>query len=245
MKIFSFGEDVKWFEVKVFNEREIRAAAWILFTFAIIAFMNSWLLWDFTYTKIFVIIFIVDFVIRLFINPKFAPSMILARIFVWNQKPEYVWAPQKRFAWWIGLVLSLVILYTLVLNNIVWPQNMIICVLCLVLFWLESMLWICVWCKMYNLFNKDKSKLCAWWVCEKNKKEEIQKVSFIQIFILILSIIAIVFISHSFTTKVSPEEVIQNLSVEEMNEWIDDCIVPEWAKAIWHEEKWKLHHNCQ
>lgn len=23
------------------------------------------------------------------------------------------------------------------------------------------------------------------------------------------------------------------------------CKVPEFAKAMWHEEKWKIHNNCQ
>jgi len=245
MKIFSFGEDVKWFNIKVFNEREIRAGSGILFVFAIIAFMNSWLLGNFVYTKIFVIVFITDFVIRLFINPKFAPSLILARIFVANQMPEYVWAPQKRFAWGWWLILWLILLYTLVLNNIVWPQNMIICIVCLILFWFESIFGICAWCKIYNLFNKNKSELCAWGVCENNKKEQIQKVSIIQIIVLIISFIAIFLIFSSFTKKVSQDEVIRNLSVEQMNEWKDDCIVPDWAKAIWHEKMWKLHHNCK
>jgi len=241
MKIFSFGEKVKWFDIKVFNEREIRAAAGILFTFAFIAFMNSWLLWDFTYTKIFVIIFITDFVIRLFINPKFAPSMILARIFVANQKPEYVGAPQKKFAWWLWLALSLVILYTLVLNNIVWPQNMIICVVCLLLFWIESMFWICIWCKMYNLFNKNKFELCAWGVCENNKKEKVQKVSVYQVIVLIISFIAIFFVSNLFNNSWEKNKVFKLEQIDNKN----DCKVPDWAKAIWHEEMWKLHHNCK
>ena len=245
MNIFSFWEKVKGYEIKVFNEREVRAAAGILFIFALISFMNSWLLGDFTYTKIFVVIFLIDFTIRLFVNPKFSPSMILARFFVWNQKPEYVWAPQKRFAWWIGLFLGLIILYTLVLNNIVWPVNMIICVTCLVLFWFESIFGICVWCKMYNLFNKEKSQLCAWWVCETSKKEKNQKISIIQIIVLIISVLGIVFIFNSFTKEKSASEVINNLNTEEMNQWVDDCVVPDWAKAIWHEDKWKLHHNCK
>ena len=246
-KVFSFGEDVKWYDIKFFNEREVRAWAWILFVSAIVSFMNSWLLWNFFYTKVFVVIFLIDFTIRLFINPKFAPSMILARLFVWNQKPEYVWAPQKRFAWWLWFVLWLVMLYTLVLNSIVWPMNMLICITCLILFWFESIFGICVWCKIYNLFNKDKSKLCAWWVCENNKKEDIQKTSIMQVIILIISIIWITFIFHSFkNTKVkSAWEVINNLSTEELNKWVDNCVVPDWAKAIWHEEMWKLHHHCK
>jgi len=256
-KIFSFWETVKGFDIKVLNEREVRAAAGILFVFAIIAFMNSWLLWNFTYTKIFVIYFLFDFFIRLFINPKFAPSLILAKIIVWKQEVEYVWAPQKRFAWWVWFILGLIILYTLVLSNIVWPQNMIICVLCLVLFAFESMFGICIWCKIYNIFNKNKSQLCAWWVCKNTKKEDIQKVWFIQIITLFIWIVGIVLLlnyKNMFDTNIKAYDTkninnnnikIYNAKDNIQNTTKDDCVVPNWAKAIWHKKLWKKHHGCE
>ena len=106
-KYFNFGEKVHGYDVKVFNEREVRAAAGLLFLFAFISFMNALLLGNFSYIKVFVIAFFVDFTIRLFINPKYAPSMIIGRIFVQNQEVEYSGAPQKKFAWAIGWILSL------------------------------------------------------------------------------------------------------------------------------------------
>ena len=51
--LFSNGEIVEGYQVAVLNENEVRAAAGILFLFAIISFMNSWLLGEFLYTKIF------------------------------------------------------------------------------------------------------------------------------------------------------------------------------------------------
>ena len=101
--IFYFGEKIKEFDVRVLNEREVRASAGILFCFAMIAFMNAWLIGNFNILKIFIITFLIDFFIRIFINPKYSPSIILGRIMVRNQKPEYVGAPQKRCAWGIGL----------------------------------------------------------------------------------------------------------------------------------------------
>jgi len=244
-KIFNFWEKVEGYDVKVLNEREIKASAWILFVFAIIGFMNSWLLWDFTITKIFVIVFLVDFFIRIFINPKFSPSLIIARIIVSKQKVEYVWAPQKRFAWWIGFILSIIMFYLLVLNNIIWPINILVCISCLILLWFEAFLGICIWCKIYNLFNKEKSKLCPWWACENFKKEDIQKVSFIHIIIFIIFLFFIYFVSTSSLFIKTPEDVINNLSIDEMNKWKDNCVVPEWAIKIGHKEKWKLHNWCK
>jgi len=242
--IFSFWEKVKGYDIRVLNEREVRASAWILFTFAIVAFMNSWLIWDFTPTKIFVMAFMLDFFIRIFINPRFSPSLILWRFMVANQKVEYVWAAQKRFAWAIGFILAITMFYLVVLNNIVWPLNLFICLSCLILLWFESFFGICIWCKVYNLFNKQKSKLCPWWVCENIKKESIQKISFAHLCIFGIFIVFVVFISHSSLIIDKPQDIINNLSVEEMNQWKGSCEVPDWAIKIWHEDKWKLHNNC-
>ena len=75
--IFGFGEKIEGYEVPVLNEREVWAAAGILFFFALMFFINSWLMGNFRLTQIFVVAFLIDFTIRIFINPRFAPSMIL------------------------------------------------------------------------------------------------------------------------------------------------------------------------
>jgi hypothetical protein len=69
--------------------------------------MNAFLVGNYEILKVFVVIFFLDFTIRLFVNPRYAPSMILGRIAVHNQVPEYAGAPQKRFAWAIGWVMAL------------------------------------------------------------------------------------------------------------------------------------------
>ncbi len=165
-KIFGFWEKVKWYDELVLNEREVRAAAGILFVFAIVSFMNAWLLWDFFPTKIFVVWFMLDFLIRIFINPRFSPSLILGRYIVSHQEVEYVTAIPKRFAWWIGLVLSIVMFFLVVLNNIVGPLNILVCLSCLVLLWAESFFGMCLWCKLYALISWKKTELCPWWSCK-------------------------------------------------------------------------------
>jgi len=268
-KIFCFWETVKGYDVKVLNEREIRAGSWILFLFAIIAFMNSWLVWDFIITKIFVIAFMLDFFIRIFINPKFSPSLILARFIVSNQKVEYVWATQKRFAWTIGFILAITMFYLVVLNNIVWPLNLFVCVFCLILLWFESFFWICIWCKIYYLFNKQKSKLCPWWICDNNKQEDIQKTWFSHIFIMLIFIIFIYFVSQLFVINdnkknintqyevdkpiiINEPKIINKLENKQNDMWIKNideskmnCVFPDWVKKIGHEDKWRLHNNCK
>ena len=187
-KHFHFWEKIKEYDVKVLNERELRAWAGILFFFAIIAFISACTLWNLFIIKLFIITFLIDFIIRVIINPKYAPSLTLWRLFISNQKPEYVWAAQKRFARSIGLILSIIMFWGVVVNSTIWMINVIICVICLLFLFFESAFGICIGCYIYNLFNKEKAKLCPWWVCEIVKKEAIQKTNRIQMLILVLTI---------------------------------------------------------
>jgi hypothetical protein len=66
---FSFGRRTPEYGVPVLNERAVRAAAGILFFFAMVSFMNAWLTGNFAPTRVFVVAFLIDFTIRLFINP--------------------------------------------------------------------------------------------------------------------------------------------------------------------------------
>jgi len=183
-KYFYFWEKMEWYDVRVLNEREVRAGAGILFALALPIFLVSCINMDFYATKIFITLFMIDFFVRVCINPKFAPSLIVARFFVGNQKPEYVWAPQKRFAWGIGLGLSVIMFIMMWLLNLFTPLNMLLCVLCLILLFFESAFWICIGCNLYNTFSKKKAELCPGWVCEVRQKEEIQKISFWQVLIV-------------------------------------------------------------
>ena len=180
MKLFQFGESVKGYDVPVFNEREVRGAAGILFLGAMVAFMNAFLLGNFTYIKMFVVLFWIEFVIRLVINPKYAPIMVVARLGVMNQNPEFSGAPQKLFAWGIGLGLSTLMMYLVIINDVRGSINLAICLLCLTFLFLEAAFGICVGCKIYNLFNKDKAKFCPGGACEIGKKHEIVKVTLSQ-----------------------------------------------------------------
>jgi len=66
--VFKFGEQIEGYDVRVLNERAVRASAGILFFLAIIAFMNAWLLGNFQPTRVFVVAFLLDFSMRIFIN---------------------------------------------------------------------------------------------------------------------------------------------------------------------------------
>ncbi len=187
-KYIYFGEIVEPYDVRVLNEREARAGAGILFLFAVTSFMNSYLLHEFIFTQIFVTVFMIDFIIRIFINPKFAPSLLLGRVMVQNQIPEYVAAPQKRWAWFIGLYLAIIMFFLIVVFNVMTPIKIFICLLCLLLLFSEAAFGICVGCKIFNIIYKENPKLCPGGVCEIREKDEIQKISSLQKTIIFLFI---------------------------------------------------------
>lgn len=193
-KTLNFGEEVEGYNIPVLNEREIRAAAGILFLFTFISFMVIIFKGDFTMFKIVISGFLVDFLIRVFINPKFSPTLILGRLTVWNQTPEYVGAAQKKFSWYIGVVLAAIMFVHMVVINAFSPITGIVCLICLVFLFFESALGICLGCKFYNLFFKEKAQHCPGEVCDMKSRQDIQKISGIQ-FVVLVGFAALIFIT--------------------------------------------------
>ena len=241
--LFSNGEVVKGYQVKVLNENEVRAAAGILFLFAIISFMNSWLMGEFLYTKIFVVAFLIEFFIRVLINPKYAPTLILAKFITKGQKPFYTGALQKKWAWSLGLVLAIMMFYLIVLNDIKGPINLFTCLACLILLFFEAAFGICLGCKIYKIFNKNSLQDCPSGKCEVSKMEYIQKVNFTQTIILVLFLISVYFISQNLNPKKEIVQIQEQTNVTKTKK--DDCQPPQWAIDMGHGEKWKLHHGCK
>lgn len=241
-----FGEDHPDYSVRVLNEREARGAAGIMFLFAMIAFMTAWFKGDFTPTKLTIVAFFIDFFIRVLINPRYSPTLIMARWMVNNQTAEYVGAPQKRFAWAIGLVLATFMIFLVVINDVRGPINMITCLVCLILLFFESAFGICVGCKLYNVFNKEKAQLCPGNVCEIKDRESIQIVTLAQALIAIGYVALLLFLSPVLDTarsQVSSKDPAAQTSPASPAEE-ERCRVPEFAKKMGHEEKWKLHNGC-
>ncbi len=191
-KIIKFGEDVDGFDIPVVNEREIRAGAGILFLMMIISIMTVILKGDFLLLKYAIVIFLADFLIRVFINPKFSPTLIIGRLIVRNQVPEYVGAQQKKFAWIIGLVFAVIMFILIIVVNTYSPITGIICLICLIFLFFESAFGICLGCKFYSMIYKGKAQYCPGEVCDVNSKQDIQKTSKTQIVIAFGFIIFIV-----------------------------------------------------
>jgi hypothetical protein len=188
--VFQFGEVRPEYQIPVLNERAVRASAGILFFLAMVAFMNAWLTGNFQPTKVFVVGFLIEFTIRIFVNPRFAPILILGQWMVRKQRPEWSGAPQKRFAWAIGFALAATMLYLVVLNNVVGPINLIVCALCLLLLFFETAFGICIGCQVYNRFNKEKAQLCPGGACEL-PVERIPSTSLAQVVVVLVFAVAV------------------------------------------------------
>jgi hypothetical protein len=188
-KIIGFGHDVTGYEIPVLNEREIRAAAGLLFIIMFLSILLAILKGNFLMFKYSVTAFFTDMLIRVFINPEFSPFLIAGRLIVRNQVPEYVGAQQKKFAWVIGLALSATIFTLVVVVNSYSPISGIICMICLVFLFFETAFGICIGCKFYKIFYKEKARYCPGEVCDLRSKEKIQKTSGAQILIVFAFIV--------------------------------------------------------
>jgi hypothetical protein len=184
-KIIAFGERVPGYDIPVMNEREVRAAAGILFLIIFISLMIIIFKNDFSLAKYSITFFLTDFIIRVFINPKFSPSLIVGRLIVRNQTPEYVGAKQKKFAWTIGVVLSAIMFVFLLLVNAYSPITGIVCLMCLIFLFFESAFGICLACKLYASIFRDKVQYCPGEVCDAKSKQDIQKTSGTQLLVVL------------------------------------------------------------
>jgi hypothetical protein len=200
-----FGEKVKGYAIPVMNEREIRASAGILLVVLMISVMSAILKQDFLLLKYFIIIFLIDFILRLFVSPRYSSTLILGRFIVSKQVPEYVGAAPKKFAWIIGLVLATTMFVLSIIVNSFSPITGIICLICMIFLLFESSFGICLGCLFYPIFFKEKPLHCPGEICEPKTKHDIQKISIMQILIfigfIVFIILAVIFFKEVFSVK--------------------------------------------
>ena len=192
-KMIKFGEDVAGYNIPVLNEREIRASAGILFLFMLISLMMILFKGNFLMIKYVIIVFLSDLIIRVFINPRFSPTLILGRLIVSRQVPEYVGAAQKKVAWKIGIILATLMFVLLVVVNSYSIITGLTCLVCLIFLFFESVFGICLGCLVYRWYYKEKAQYCPGEVCDVKSKQAIQKTTGSQM-LIILGLVAFVFL---------------------------------------------------
>ena len=203
--VVQFGENTEGYTIPVLNEREIRAAAGILFLATFVSAMFVEFKNNFLPIKYVLTMFLADFIIRVFVNPKFSPTLIIGRLIVSNQTPEYVGAQQKKFAWIIGVILSATMFVLMVLVNSYSVITGVICIICLVFLFFESAFGICLGCLFYPLFYKGQARRCPGEVCDKRSKQDIQKISRAQLIVVISFVTFIVIAAWLFNDQFSKQ----------------------------------------
>lgn len=138
----------------VLNERAVRAGAGIMFVIGIFAFATALFLREFLFLRIVVLLFLFEFSVRIFLNPKYAPISILGSFIVRKQRPDYSGAIQKQFAWWLGFLMAFSMTIIIFFFQIAGIVPLIFCIVCLLLLWFETSFGICIGCKLYGFFRK-------------------------------------------------------------------------------------------
>ena len=213
-KTIRFGETVPGYTIPVLNEREIRAAAGILFLATFLSLMFIIFKENFIPIKYVITLFLTDFILRVFISPRYSPTLILGRLIVSRQNPEYVGAAQKKVAWIIGVILSAAMFILMVIMNTYSIITGIICLICLLFLFFESVFGICLGCIMYKWIYKDKAQYCPGEVCDIKAKQPIQKTSGKQLLAVlgfILLTVGLAFFFNSFF-QVKPHDLFEMMS---------------------------------
>jgi len=202
--LWEYGAKVPGYDIRVVNEREARAGAGILGMLGMIVIFVGIGFNHIIVARVYLAFLFLDFTARI-INPAYSPSLLLGKFFVQNQKPEYVGALQKRFAWTLGWLISLPMLWWFVIHWDINFYKVLICVLCLLLTFLESAFSICVGCMIYKAIAKDDPQHCPGGVCEIRKKEPIQMFSPVQKAITALTMIGLVAGTYLFLASQEPK----------------------------------------
>lgn len=151
-----FGETIEGLAMQgqpikagVFDENQVRAAAGITLVLGAVAFVYAYFAKQYLPIQLVTTLFFIEFALRVGLGLRYSPVGQLARLLTWRQPPHWVSAKPKRFAWSLGLVMSLAM--TVITNaNIRGALPLTICLICLTLMWLEAVLGLCLGCEIHG-----------------------------------------------------------------------------------------------
>lgn len=179
MTAFTYGEvidglsnDGAAVRSAVFNEHEVRTAAGLTMAAGAVAFVYANFEKQFLPIRIVSTFFFIEFLIRVTAGLKYSPTGIVSHWLMRRQEPQWVSAKPKRFAWTLGLVMSasMAIITNSSIHGML-PRT--ICLICLALMWMESVLGLCLGCEVHGLLvrrgwaRKDEAfEICAHGACD-------------------------------------------------------------------------------
>jgi Domain of unknown function (DUF4395) len=159
-------------QAAVLDENQVRAAAGVTMVLGAVAFSYAFFEAQYIPLQVVSTLFFVEFLVRLTFGLRYSPAGLIARVMTLRQAPDWVSAKPKRFAWTLGLGMAFSMM--LITNSGVrgmLPRT--ICAICLTLMWMESVLGLCLGCKVHALLvrrgwaTKDPAfVVCAHGECE-------------------------------------------------------------------------------
>lgn len=178
MTNFTYGESVPGLAIDgrvvragVFDETEVRAAAGVTLAIGALAFVFAYFAKQYLPIKLVTTLFFVEFLLRVSLGLRYSPVGQVAKLLTWRHPPIWVSAKPKRFAWTLGLVMSLAM--ALITNaNVRGTLPLTICLICMTLMWLEAVLGLCLGCEIHGLMvrrgwiGRDEAyEVCAGGAC--------------------------------------------------------------------------------
>jgi hypothetical protein len=155
----------------VFNEHAVRAAAGVTMVLGAVAFVYAYFAKVYAPIQVVTTVFFVEFLVRVTAGFQYSPLGVLSRWLTLRAAPHWVSAKPKRFAWTLGLVMSFAMM-VITNSGIRGALPLTICLICLTLMWLESVLGICLGCEIHGLLvrrgwvEKDKAyEVCSNGAC--------------------------------------------------------------------------------
>jgi hypothetical protein len=165
------GEIVAGYEVPVIDERAVRAGAGILLLAGGVAFAAAFFTDSTRPLQPFGMLFMADMLLRLTAGDRWSPTLALGRLAVRGQRPEWVGASQKEFAWWLGFGLALVSCSAMGFFGAPLWVTLALCGVCLSLLFLETAFGICVGCALQRRFSRRPTMHCPGGSCETRPTE--------------------------------------------------------------------------
>jgi hypothetical protein len=152
------------------DENEVRIAAGLTLVVGAIAFCYAFFDRNYLPLQVVTVFFALEFAARVTLGLRFSPVGQAARLLTFGREPDLVSFGPKRFAWTLGLVMS--VSMAIITNSGIrgyLPRT--VCLICLALMWLESACGMCLGCQIHRLLVKrgwatSDGHVCAGGVCE-------------------------------------------------------------------------------
>jgi hypothetical protein len=159
-------------QAAVVDENQVRAAAGLTMVLGSVGFSFAYFNHEYILLQAVSTLFFVEFLTRLTVGLGHSPMGVIARAMTFRGVPDWVSAKPKRFAWKLGLGMgfSMMIITNSGIRGML-PRT--ICAICLTLMWMESVLGLCLGCKIHALMvrrgwaTKDPAfEICAHGECK-------------------------------------------------------------------------------